>query len=378
MAMRRGNGQGSVIKDKSGRRRKPFRARVTLGWEVNMETGKVKQVFAELGTFATRKEADKALVEYLDKPFDVKKMNMTFSEVYEEWYEYFMSEGNESYEYRIKSAYKYCSELYNKRFREISIIDMEKCIKTGYVIGTRGENKGKIQLASPQTKVSMKFLFNRMYEYAVKARYVDRNYAYDFRLNKSVERQIEEQREEGIPFTDEDINKLWENLDIIPFVDMVLYACYSGWRAGELRTLLVENVDLEKGTVKGGIKTEAGKGRIVPIHPKVLPIIEKRLKEAELIDSPYLFNDTSKKKIKKGISYDILLNRFKEIVRRLDLNPEYTPHDTRHTFSTRAKLSRIDDTVRKMFMGHKITDITEDVYTHYPLEVLIEEMNKYK
>ena len=41
MAIRRANGSGSVTKMKGRNRRKPYRVRITTGWEVDEETGKV-------------------------------------------------------------------------------------------------------------------------------------------------------------------------------------------------------------------------------------------------------------------------------------------------------------------------------------------------
>jgi len=37
------------------------------------------------------------------------------------------------------------------------------------------------------------------------------------------------------------------------------------------------DTDIEAGTLKGGIKTTAGKNRVVPIHSQILPFITKRM-----------------------------------------------------------------------------------------------------
>ena len=47
------NGYGSVTK-LSGNRRKPYLARVTLGWVINEETGKAVQNRVPIGTFKTK------------------------------------------------------------------------------------------------------------------------------------------------------------------------------------------------------------------------------------------------------------------------------------------------------------------------------------
>ena len=89
---------------------------------------------------------------------------------------------------------------------------------------------------------------------------------------------------------------MWQSIEFIPFVDMILYNCYSGWRPTEIISLKVANVDWENKYIRGGIKTNAGKNRIVPIHHSVEQIVKKYYDEALNIGSEYLFNDTSKKK----------------------------------------------------------------------------------
>ena len=117
---------------------------------------------------------------------------------------------------------------------------------------------------------------------------------------------------------------------------MIVYACYSGWRPSELVQLKVEDVDFENGFIKGGIKTSAGKNRLVPIHPLVMGIVKKYYEQAISVNSQYLFNDVTKKK-GIGLSYDQYLSRFNKVINTLQLGNEFTPHCTRHTFVSKAK-----------------------------------------
>ena len=65
----RSRGEGSVTYDK---RRKRWRARITTGWELNEETGKAKQIIKTIGSnYKTKGEANAALAEYLQNPFDL-------------------------------------------------------------------------------------------------------------------------------------------------------------------------------------------------------------------------------------------------------------------------------------------------------------------
>lgn len=376
MAGRRGNGEGSVTYDS---RRKRYRAKVTVGWEIDETTGKTKQIVKNLGSnFKTKGEASAALAEYLKNPYDLANKDITFSQLYETWFDEFIVD-HESHRHRIKSAYQYCSAIYNKKFRELSIKDMKDCIYNGKKLVTRGKLKGTYKTTTPSVKESIKYIFNHMYPYAIEARIVDRNYAREFTLDKKVFKEKEENRKVKKPFTNDEVQKLWQAIEFVPFADMIIFACYSGWRPTELIELRIENVDLEKGFIKGGIKTDAGKGRYVPIHDLVKPIIEKYYNEAVSVKSEYLFNDITKKK-GIGLSYDQYLSRFNKVIERLNFSTELSPHCTRHTFITKAKSKEVsmNEYILKLIVGHEIKDITENIYTHRTLEDLKDEMDKIK
>lgn len=378
MAGKRSNGEGSISYDK---RRKTYRAKVTVGWELDESTGKSKQIVKTLGSnYKTKGEAAKALAEYLKNPFDLNNKDITFSQLYKKWFEDFMTEDHISHKYRIMSAYKYCSSIYDKKVREITVLDMKDCIYKGTIISTRGKNKGEEQFASPSTKESMKFLFNHVFGYATEARLIERNYAKDFSLDKKVMKEKQAQHKEKIPFSEDEISKLWKSIEFVPFADIVVYACYSGWRPGEIIKLKVEDVDLEKGFIKGGIKTTAGKNRLVPIHPLVKGIIEKYYNEAIEIKSEFLFNDVNHKRGMNGLGKDQYLSRFNKVMAQLNFRKEITPHYTRHTFITRAKSRQVNmnEYILKLIVGHDIGDLTEHVYTHRELEDLKEELLKIK
>ena len=48
-----------------------------------------------------------------------------------------------------------------------------------------------------------------------------------------------------------------------------------GWRPQELATLRLDEVNLEKWYMQAGMKTEAGKQRIVPIHSKIKELVKR-------------------------------------------------------------------------------------------------------
>ena len=125
------------------------------------------------------------------------------------------------------------------------------------------------------------------------------------------------------PFTDAEIARLWEIQDK-PWVDSVLVFRYTGFRISELLGLKKADVDLEAGTLKGGIKTSAGKNRIVPIHSRILPFIRKRMAEP----GEYLFSFEGRK-LSQTKYYDF----WDEIMEQTGM--QHTPHECRHTLRSR-------------------------------------------
>ena len=270
--------------------------------------------------------------------------------------------------------------LYKKKFRNITILDMKKCIEEGTIVCKLGSNKGNIITPSPQVKQNMKGMLNKIYDYALEGRIVNINYARNFYLDKEVFDNQEKNKVPRIPFSQQELDIMWKAKNFVPFVDMILYHCYSGWRPKEIITLKIEDVHLEEEYIVGGIKTKAGRQRTVPIHPLVKPIVEKYYNEAISIGSAYLFNDITKKKGLNGLSKDQYYSRFIKVVKQLKLNPELTPHCARHTFITKAKSREVNmnEYILKMIVGHKIQDVTESVYTHRTIEDLKEEILKIK
>lgn len=80
---------------------------------------------------------------------------------------------------------------------------------------------------------------------------------------------------------------LWANVGKYPDIDLILIQCYSGWRPRELCYLRLDDVDLNARTFTGGLKTNAGKNRIVPIHPRIFDLVQARYQKSVELGSPY-------------------------------------------------------------------------------------------
>lgn len=322
--------------------------------------------------FPTYNDAYAALVEYNKNPYDLEP-SITMKELYEKW----LAE----YEKTVKStrsvasAWGYCSAVYDMRVKDVRARHVKGCMDEG-ISKVRGEEK----TPSASMKNQIKSLFNLLLDYALEYELVDRNYSRTFNLSEETIKEIVTVKNEHIPFTDEEMDLLWKHADDKMLVDVLLIQCYSGWRPQELGLLELKNVDLESWTFRGGIKTDAGTDRVVPIHSKIRHLVERKYEEAQELGSLYLLNyvnPTARSK-NTALTYARYQKGFCMIRDELNLNPEHRPHDGRKHFVTMAKKYGVDEYAIKYMVGHKISDITEKVYTQREFEWLKDEIEKIK
>ena len=149
----------------------------------------------------------------------------------------------------------------------------------------------------------------------------------------------------------------------------MLIMIYTGWRIGELLAMRTDDVDLTEWTMRGGSKTEAGKNRLVPIHSRIRPLIE-RLYDP---DREYLIPSPDGNRPLSYYTYRDVY--FRRVTEQLGM-PDHRPHDCRHTFASEADSAEMNKLCIKRIMGHASQDITDRVYTHKTIEELRREIEK--
>lgn len=337
--MKNPNGYGSVFK-LGGNRRRPWCARVTIGW-----TDEGKQKYKNIGYYEEREEAMIALAQYNCDPYDLDNNRITFAEIYEKWSEEKFPKLSHSAIRSYKGSFNKCDSLHRLRFKQIRKMHMQKIINQNDHL-------------SYQVRVKLKVLFIQLYRFAIENDIVDKNYA-EFLDVGEMTTKIERS-----PFTDDEIQLLWDNLDK-PYVDTLLIMIYSGMRIGELLILTPADVNLEERIIIGGIKTKAGKNRAIPIHEKILPLIKSKMNQDYLILSP----------MGKMLTYSNYYNNwFKPLMKALNIN--HLPHDCRHTAATKLTNAKVDKAIIKLILGHSNDDITERVYSHTTYKQLVEAIDK--
>jgi len=367
------NGFGQISEIKGRNLRKPFRAMVTIGKNENGRP--ICKPLKPESFFETYNDAYTALVEYNKDPYDLSQ-SMTVKELYDEWSgKYFARLDSDSSIRGIKSSWNYCSAIYDMGIREVRARHIRACIEEGYVL-----DKGEKRYASNNTKNRIKSTLNLMLDYAVEYEYVDRNYARDVKMADSLAKESSGNSSKHMSFADDEMFKLWENVNTRLYADVILIQCYSGWRPTELVELRLEDVDLKEWTMTGGIKSDAGTNRTVPIHEKIKGLVKMKYNEAVELGSEYLINCIDRKSDSDmlNFSYKKYSNRFATVMDDLNLNERHRPHDPRKHFVTMAKKYGVDEYAIKRLIGHAIDDLTEKVYTERDINWLREEIAKIK
>lgn len=370
--MRLPNGFGQISEIKGRNLRNPFRAMVTVG---KNENGKpICKLLKPQAFFKTYNDAYAALIEYNKNPYDLDS-DLTVFQLYERWTEYYFNTlTSKSGKRTIQSAWAYCSAVYNMRVADLRARHIKGCIDEGKAI-----IKGVETYPSADGKARIKSLFNKMLDYAVEFELVDKNYARTFNLSSEIVKERENNKQGHIPYSEEEMNILWENINRVKYVDMVIIQCYSGWRPQEIGLIKLKDVNIDNWTYVGGMKTEAGKDRLVPIHSKIQNLVLKNYNYAKSIGSEYLFNCTDSSKPNDILfTYDKYHNRYNKIRDTLHLNPRHKAHDGRMHFITQAKKYSVDEYAIKYMVGHAIADVTEKVYTVREVEWLKTEIEKIK
>lgn len=333
--MRHSNGFGSIVK-LSGERRKPYAVRITTGWEDG------KQVRKYLGYYETETKALMALAEYHDAGFDVDLSKLTLGEVYDRWIARIESKTSQN---TLNSH-----NMARNRFGNMANVPISK-LKADHL----QDWMDSIEL-KPSSKIRLKSTMNQLFNYAIKNSIIKTNYAQYIEINEKIEKT-------GHIFTDEEIQTLWENKND-PTARWVLILIYTGMRIGELLQMTTTTMFLESGYMVGGLKTEAGKDRVIPIHRDIMPLVEEQLGKAK-----FLMRNSHGNKL----TYQTALRYFDALMEKYGW--EHKPHDTRKTAVSIMHGAGIPIETVRIIVGHSGKGVTEQVYLRKTPQELVEAIN---
>lgn len=154
-------------------------------------------------------------------------------------------------------AFKHISNIADMPITDIHFQHLQNMINSMHVKGLSYSSCKKVRT-----------LLNQLFNYAIIQDYPITNYALHLNLGPNVptiRRRV---------FTRQQINKLWA-IDT-SYSRMILILLYTGLRIGELLNLRRQDINRRSSyLIVRHAKTKAGEGRIIPIHHRIIPIIEQ-------------------------------------------------------------------------------------------------------
>lgn len=395
---RRRNGTGTVVFLGKGRY-KPYAPRLLVGKD---ESG--KPIYFDIDTFEAELDALVCLENWNKNPYPLKidrakydritiftcfpgtdnpyplvpvdskkssihrkdKTHYTFKQVFEEMQKALFPDEEEikkELEEHIKPENKYAYHnsrnmltayhnsvgLYDIIYRELRTSDFQKYMK----------ESGK----TPSAIKQMVQLYKNMDKYAFQEDIIDKCYAQHINKTKSTSQSPRK------PFTYEQIEYLWninpEDKQEEIVKDILLLANYTGCRAEELCFIYTKNIHLDDNYFVGGLKTDNGINREIPIHPLVKYIFEKYYDPK----NEFLFMKANGKRLFYADYNNYYNNKF---IKKHEFIKGKTAHCGRHGLETELKKLNVKSPIVNSILGHKNGNVGDDVYNDITIEEKLE------
>ena len=329
-ARKRGNKTGSVYRLKSGM----YQAAVTVAvW--HDENGKIRQK-RKCRNFQKKSDAVLALTDMIrEAGVETPAADMTLHELWEIYSgskDFDALSGSQAGKMRI--AWARWKDLEFRGIRTLTVADIEDCLEAN--------------TESYYPARDMKVCLSHLYDIAVKREIVQTkktDYAdipYD---TPKAKREC---------WTQEEVDALWADYEAGNFFTAyIIIMCYAGLRYGELATIPLDSIDLEGNGMRWGIKTEAGIDRVIPIHPRIKPLIERivPMRKQRLLE----------------MNEDNFYAAYWKTIERAGLR-QLPPHTCRHYFFSRMTAAGVQGGIIAEVGGHANYLTTLKNYVRIPFE----------
>ena len=326
---KRANGTGTVIKLKNGK----YQAIINLATWIDAD-GKIRRK-RKYKTFAKKTDATMALAGMKAEALGAAKVkDMKLIELYTVYtgtYEYKQLSGSQRD--KMGYAWKRFSEMEYRNISGLTVSDIE----------------GQIELrtTSYYPARDMKVLLSHLYDLAIKRDIVQIN------RTQYVDIPFDTPKAKRECWTQEEVDALWADYPEHPFTGYILIMCYAGLRYGELSTIALENIFPKERYMIGGIKTDAGIDREIPIHVRIVPVVEALMvkRKAKLLE----------------MNEDNFYAEYWQTIRRAGLR-ELPPHTCRHYFFSRLTSAGVQGGIIAEVGGHASYLTTLKNYVRVPLD----------
>lgn len=330
------NRYGTVVR-LSGTRRNPFAAKKFAGYH---ENGHAK--YTIVGYYPTREAALTALAQYNKDPWNLEMERITVDGLYSLWLEKKAQKLGKANRASIAAAWTHCVGVRFIRYKELRAYQMQDCIDSCGL--------------GHSTQANIKNLFYHLDRFALELDLSGKQYS----TLLTVASELGTTR---TPFADSEVAALWRLRGDV-WADSALIMLYSGWRISEflgleLEQVVIEDTERKLGTMQGGVKTRAGKGRIVPIHSRIFDIVTRYRAR----NKKHLFEPNGRRV--NPITY---YRGWSKVMERIGVS--HVPHECRHTLRTWLDAAGANKTAIDRIMGHASLGTGERVYTHKTIEDL--------
>ena len=337
---KRANGQGSVIK-LSGNRTKPWAVTLPATYD---NAGNKKQSY--YGYYTSKTAALNALNAVIAKGVSGAEC-CDLKQIYSEWKTQKFRDLTKSSIGAYEAAYQYLEPLESRKFKDIKAVDVQKIVDHAAESGKKRATCEKIRS-----------LYSQLCQYAMSIDLITQNYAKFLKLPSM------DKKEKEI-FTPEEIKRFESAASENDTAKIVMILIYTGMRINELFLMKKQNVHLEAEFpyMIGGLKTDAGKDRILPLHSRIVPYIDYFMSQS----GTYLISNS-----KGGMkSYRNFKDReYYPLLDTLGIDCTKTLHCTRHTFATALQAQGTAPENIIKLMGHSDYSTTTENYVHQQLDQL--------
>ena len=343
----RPNGAGTAYK-----RGRTWTACITIGWKTT-PTGRAQAVRRTKGGFTTKREALTYCQQLQSAPKD--KPKLTLQQVYDAWLPAHEARVSKSTMDCYRAAFKYFDDLRYRLIADIDVDELQECLD-----------------ACPRarrTRENMKAVMGLLYKYAIPRHQATMNLAEYLHTGDN-------DKSTRPAFTAEQVKLIRQQIGLTPYAEYVYVLIYTGFRPAELFSLTKDSY--HDGILTGGIKTEAGKDRAVPVSPKVLPIIEEHVTNCH----GFLFPRENGEQMtvayfRDYCFYPVLAAAGIQSIPTTEHPAYYTPYSCRHTFANLLKVAPGSDVDKAKLIGHADYSTTKKMYQSAELEAMkkiIEEL----
>lgn len=324
----RGNGQGTVYKVGE-----TYRAQVT-----RYENG--NRINLSKSGFRTKRDALAWCALHRDDVTEGKQK--TFGQVFEEWSAVHFPQITEKKASDYRRVFDCSSRLHDRKIDLLRTGDFQQIID---------EQPDKYY-----SKKLFRTVFSMVSDFAIRNGYISTNYA------SYVELPVMPKPDKRA-FTEDEVRLLWDyyNKHHDLHSGAALIMIYTGMRWGEISTILPENIHLQEGYLRGGIKTDAGRTGDIILIKRIRPIVEDLMlpeNKVGMLTAEGFRKGYNKMQSDAGIE-------------------RHTVHECRHTTATMLAAEGVQPAVISAIMRHTNYSMTMN-YTHIQRDEMSVNLDKLK